>query len=445
MRSLMPQQLQALQYAKPLKRIALFMEMRLGKSLVAIRWAEASKCERVLLVAPLATHDGWVEELLLEENAEEDIVVLRGSLEKRMQLAKGSGNWFIINYEAIVPTLGILDLHWDCIILDESTKIRNPHAEVTKTLISKTQDIPMRALLSGLPAPESALDYFEQVRFLFGSFMGCHNFWVFRKQWFFPIGFEWKAASSTVEKIKERLHEFAFIMTRRQAGLPDKKVYEMRKVHLSDSQKKLIKQIEDGFEFKHQDGVVEETKYVPVKYMWLARIAGGYTPDGKVLSNAKNQEILSLLRGDLKDEPVIIWFRFNEELERTAQFLKSKGFKVGMFIGGDKTASAKFKEAKIQILCAQAKCGLYGLDWSRSSTAIYYSNWYDGEIRAQSEDRIVHPKKRDIRLYIDLVAEDSIDEDAVNILRMKKLNARQFAMELQKKWVERTKSQLTRA
>ena len=102
-----------------------------------------------------------------------------------------------------------------------------------------------------------------------------------------------------------------------------------------------------------------------------------------------------------------------------------------------KSDAEKFEKKRLQIICAQGRCGQYGLDWSVADTAIYYSNWYDGEIRQQSEDRIVHPKKKEPLLYIDLVAEDSIDEEVVAILKRKKLNAREFAVELQARWQKR--------
>lgn len=440
MRDLMPHQNKALVYAKPLARIALFMQMRLGKSLVFIRWAEDNARKRVLIVAPLSVLPTWREELLAEEWAEEDIVTVRGTHDERVALASGPGTWFLINYDAIISTLEILALDWDCIGLDESTKIRNPQAEVTKALNSRTYHIPYKAILSGLPDPESPLDYFEQFRFLYGSFMHCGNYWYFRKRWFQHWGYEWVANGFAMQKIKEEVHRWAFVMTRKQAGLKDNKVYEKRFVQLNAEQRKLMKQIDEGFEYEMKDGTIEETKWIPVKYQWHAIIAGGFTPDGKLINNAKTEEICDLLKGELRDEPVIIWFRYNHELFHVSSSLSKKGLKVGTFIGSDKTGSERFKRGEIQVICAQGKCGMYGLDWSRSSTMFYYSNWYDGEVRAQTEDRIIHPKKDDHRLYVDFLSEGSIDEDVVTILREKKLNAKQFSMELASRWAARTKS-----
>lgn len=434
MRSLMPHQKLAFDYVVSRYQIALYMQMRLGKTLVAIRWAEHHKSRRTLVVCPLSVIDVWMEELLKEEWAEEEIIPVLGSPKKRAKLSGSkSGQWFLINYEALLSSPGFLNEGWDCIILDESTKIRKPKPEITKLLNRKAYKIPMRALLSGHPAPESPLDYYEQMRFLFGNFLHAKNYWEFRHRFFRKAGFGWSLSKGNKQKIKEELQRSCFFLSRKEAGIGSKKIYSKRYVRLDPEQKRLIKEIEDGFEYS-LDGELETTKWIPTQYGWYSTIAGGFTPTGTLISDAKYREILSLLKGELKDEPIIIWFRYNTELRFVTDRLKGKNFRVGTFTGGDKGGSKLFKEGKLQILCAQSKCGQYGLDWSRSSTAIYYSNWYDSEIRVQSEDRIVHPKKTDPLLYIDLVTKGSIDEDVVGILQEKERSSKEFSRRLIEKW-----------
>jgi SNF2 family DNA or RNA helicase len=437
MRELMPHQKLAFEYAKSKTRLALFMEMRLGKTVVAIRWAEFKRCGRVLVVAPLPVLRVWKEELLEEEFAEEDVHIVRGSEEKRIKEASAPGRWFLINYEGILSMPEILGAGWDCVILDESTRIRNPKAQVTKLLNSSCR-VPHRAILSGLPAPESVMDYFEQMRFLHGRFLNLGNYWEFRARYFHQVGYEWICTKTTKDRIKEAIASSAFMLTRKDAGFKDKKVYEKRFVPTNAEQKKLMKQVNNGFNFKKTDGSWELTKWVPVKYQWLSQIAGGFSPEGNQISNAKNEEVLNLLKGELKGESVVVWFRFDQELQGTARFLRKKGFKVGTFFGGNKEDALKFERGDVQVLCAQGKCGAFGLDWSISSTVIYYSNWYDGEIRQQTEDRIVDVKKNNVRLFIDLISESSIDEDVVDILRQKKFKAKEFFKKLREKWSKRT-------
>ena len=89
-----------------------------------------------------------------------------------------------------------------------------------------------------------------------------------------------------------------------------------------------------------------------------------------------------------------------------------------------------------KILCVQGKCASYGLDLSVASTSIYYSNWYDGELRAQSEDRIIHPSKNEPVLFLDLITKNSIDEHVIRLLLKKKLNSKLFLEKLNQRLKE---------
>ena len=151
----MPQQQLAYDYAMPRARIALFMEMRLGKTLVAIRWAVDSGLNRVLVVCPKSVIDTWVEALKTDLWADHEICILDDAKDKRVDHIELDAKWFIIGYESLLATPEIFTSPWCGIILDESTKIRNPQADITKLLMKHRDKFGYRACLSGLPAPES--------------------------------------------------------------------------------------------------------------------------------------------------------------------------------------------------------------------------------------------------------------------------------------------------
>ena len=56
--------------------------------------------------------------------------------------------------------------------------------------------------------------------------------------------------------------------------------------------------------------------------------------------------------------------------------------------------------------------------------AIYYSNSYESEHRAQSEDRGIHHTKSDPLTIIDLVTEGTVDELVLESLQDKSGNSR---------------------
>lgn len=423
----MKHQVRALEYASPLARVAFFIEMRLGKTLVAIRWTEFNRGFPALVVSPKPVIPPWLNELLEEEFAYEDITVIDNKPLSFNEVCP----WWVINYERILASPEILKCPWKTIILDESTRIRKPQPKITKLLSRNTNHILNKAILTGYPCPESPMDYFEQMKFLHGNFMHEHTFWHWRRRYFMQLGYEWVAKKGTVEAINNALEGLSFRMTRKEAGVGSKKMFSKRYIKMNGTQTKLYSEVKKDFEYKYKKES-KITKWVIVKINWLQRICGGFTPEKTLISDNKMHEILHLLRTELKEEKVVVWFKYNAELKHAEKYLKTKRFKVGKFTSKDKsgvTARGKFKE-DIQVLLVQPKCGMYGQDWSTSSTSIYYSNWFDGEIRQQSLDRIIHPKKKEPVLIIDLVTKDSIDEDVLDVLGDKRINYALFMSKL---------------
>lgn len=438
-----------MQYAIPRSRIALFMQMRLGKSAVAIRWARHHKLERVLVVAPNDILEDWREELMREDVKSSYIYTLEGSRLTKLATAQEiDQGWVIVNYEALRITrkkgsrtkdttgASIIELPWSGIILDESTAIRNPGSQTTKTFLAYSGHIPFRAILSGLPNPQSELDYFSQMAFLNGDFLGFHNFWVFRQRMCMQdhMGWNWVPKPSTKEKIKQEVHKHAFILSRKDAGVGEHRVFEKRYVEMTPKQRKLYTQVEKDFAFGEL-----ETQWATTKTLWMARIAGGFSPAvdeagvRELLSDAKPKALMNLLKGELAKEPVVIWFRFNDELRYVSELMKRAKMPHRVILGGKANSRAQnhqykadFQNGTVDYILIQIKMGKYGWDLSRSSTAIYYSMSYDFEEIAQSRDRIVNVAKHESLLNIYLVTRRTVDVEVVETATEKDMTARLF-------------------
>ena len=430
-KSLFPYQEKALAYAQSRSRIALFMEMRLGKTLVCIRWL-SNKTGPFLIVAPVEALAGWEHELRGERVNPLHIAVLYGTKQQRLKRLSETDNrsWCLINYEGLrVIDKDIRNMPWGAVVLDESTRIRNPKAGVTKYCLSAFSNIRHRAILTGLPDPEGPTDYYCQLSFLNGGFLGCHNYWMFRHKFFKTDarGWNWEPKAGIIDRIKREVHDLSFILTRDKANIGSKKLYQRRVVEMTPAQTKLYNQVKNEFAYEEQ-----ETKWVITQVLWLSRIAGGFNADGtELVSKKKMNELLRLLNEDLKNDQAIVWFRFNSELRSACSQMSDVGISCESITGSvDKKLRPdivkRFQSGKFRVLAMQVKCGRFGLDCSAADTAIYYSNPYDGEDRAQTEDRIVHPKKKNPLLLIDLISRNSIDEDVIRILKDKRQSSRQF-------------------
>jgi len=79
--------------------------------------------------------------------------------------------------------------------------------------------------------------------------------------------------------------------------------------------------------------------------------------------------------------------------------------------------------------------GGYGLTLTAANTVVYYSNGYDLEKRLQSEDRAHRIGQKKNVTYVDIIAENTVDEKIVKALRKKINIASQVLGEDLKSWI----------
>jgi hypothetical protein len=432
--TLRPWQIEALRRIQGQPRVALFMEMRLGKTPVIIQWAMAQTADsdrpRLLVVAPMATLDDWDEEL--GRFGIRPTRLDRATTATRMEYVEGAGGWHLVHPEAVRLTPAMADVEWDAIIVDESTMIRNPKAKITKTLVHGYQHVPHRAILTGDPRPESDLDYFCQMQFLHGDFMGFRNYWVFRNVKFQQSPFlkwEWSPRPGTRDEIKAYVHDRAVVMTAEGVGMGNEQIFKTRAVDMNDAQRKVYRELTKKFSFEYI-----ETNFATVRDVWMARIAGGFSPDREnpeLLSGAKTEGIIDLMRGELAHQSSVIWFRFNEELHYVTQRLNASKIRSISVHGATPREDRKkvreaFTAGTYQVLCVQVRLGRMGWNLAKADVAQYYSNAYDYESRAQSMKRIEHMTRQRPLLYIDWVTRGTLDEEVVRLLKEKRMDSRQF-------------------
>lgn len=419
--------------------LALFFEMRLGKQITFLRWAAQKRPAKVLIVAPLSVFGGWHDEICRETRLPPAWLV-GDALRRATTAAKSSHKHFLINPDGLraVPQIG--QLPWDVVCLDESTFIKSPKSQINQLCRRLFQNVPHRAILTGEPAPEGPLDLFEQMAFCFGSFMGQTSFFHFRHRHFVKLdAYSWWPRPGALGKIRTCARLQAFYLTRAQAGVGSKKVHQRRVVQMPAPAHALYQQAEEDFALSLPDGREIETQWAITKAIWLHRIAGGFLPDttsiAAQLHTAKTDELLSLLKGELRNQQVVVWFHFNQELAAVAARLKKERipfeFVNGLVPPGERHARRlRFQQGRARVFLLQIACGRFGLDLSSSSTAIIYSNSWKYEDRLQLEDRIIHVKKTEPVLYIDLVTADTVDEDISTALRGKKMSAAVFRTDI---------------
>jgi len=471
-----PYQFDAFAYTMREDSPALFMDMRMGKTLIAVRRIRLYKPRgdnlRVLVVAPNSALGAWEDELWSE--GEESVIRLAGSRKQRAKQLKDGFRWNLLNREghlALPQVAGVkrcprckgkgyriespIDrerdwvegpynqkstcgkcrgrkwvkarfpiVQWDAVILDESVFVKNPKAQVTKFFTVNFRDVPHRWILTGLPNPEGSLDYVEQMRFLDGVFCGCNSYYQFRKRYYTALpSHEWWPKKGAEEKISKAIGSRCFVLRRKDAGMEEEKIYQDRILELPDKLRAAYKKAEEEFVLEYDGQLKESTIWRMVQYTWLRRMVGGFVGDEYVWKG-KVKELVELLTGELRKDQVVVWFNFNDELLAAYNVLEKASVNVSHLwgehpVGWREDVRREFQAGKIRVLLLQQRIAESGMNLSAADTAIYFSEPLGLHARQQTEDRILDVDSDRPLLYVHLLVGDSVDIDIRKANKMK--------------------------
>ena len=198
-----------------------------------------------------------------------------------------------------------------------------------------------------------------------------------------------------------------------------------RSVDLTDEQKKVYKQMkQEAIAFLNGKMVTSAT--VITQLMRLHQITCGHfkANDGST-QDLKNNRIAELM--DVLEEvegKAVIWAHYRHDIDKIKQAISKKyGENTIVTYYGDTLQmrdkaikKIQDKESPVRFILGTPQTGGYGITLTGASTMIYYSNGYDLEKRQQSEARIDRIGQEKPMTYIDIMAEDTIDDKIVKSL-----------------------------
>ena len=347
-------------YIQETEHPAVFVEMRLGKCICTIR-ALKDLPGRKLIVCPKSVISTWKDELEMENIRDyawgntTDYKHMYTSNDFRFDIPA----WMITNYESILKWPETEQNKFDYVVIDESVRIKNPQAKITKFLLQNFRNAKKRICLSGNPAPNTPLDYFTQFQFLKNKWMGCESYWKFRFKYFASDlqGWAWWTRKGSDEVIRKGVQENSYVLTRKDVGVANKKVYEKRVVQMPKKLEKEYKRMESEFVAKLPDGKEIETKWVLAQLIYLQEMAGGHILNQEI-SDFKVKELVSLLEGELKGEQVLIWCRFRWEIEAIRKKINGTEFINGdVSLESRKKIQDRFQKGEFNALIMQISTG----------------------------------------------------------------------------------------
>ena len=468
-------QLKALEKSWASDTYALFMEMGTGKSKVLVDniaiLYDRGAIKGALIVAPKGVYKNWdaIEfPTHLPDHIESTKVLWEPTATKKKQAEldtlfddKGDLKILIMNVEAFSTSKGLdfarsflnIFVGRALIGIDESTTIKNPTAKRTKNILKIGDLAKYRRILTGSPVTKSPLDLFSQCEFLDPYHLGHASYYSFRARYanmvkrnFGGRQVQLVVSYRRLDELADILDKFSYRVLKEDClDLPEK-VFTKRLVELTPEQDKAYKQMKQMALAMLDNGEVMTTVNVMTQLMRLHQITCGHfkADDGTTtaLKNNRMDALLQLL--EETDGKVIIWANYREDIKNIVAALKKAygdASTVEYHGGVDSTlrqehiAQFQQKNGPTRYFVGNAQTGGYGITLTAANTVIYYSNSYDLEKRLQSEDRAHRIGQTGSVTYVDLIAENTVDDKIVKSLRNKINIANEIMGEDIKDWI----------
>lgn len=414
--------------ARKYKRWGFFDEMGTGKTITLIEIIKMLNV-KTLIVCPLSVIPfAWMKELkkFAPQLSRIDLweVTKSKKLNRKIDDIIDRTQINLINFESFKKIKHVLERHdIKLCIIDESSKIKNSRAAITKNLTEYCDNIPFVYELTGTPAYNHETEYFSQISLLDPTIFG-RSFYKFRLEYFYPVdkfSHIWKMKTEKRTEFLDKISSISSVVRKKDVikDLPERTDI-VRSIQMSEEEQKSYDQMKRDLLIEIEKDKTITAFNAGVKGMKLRQITSGFVFDSDkrpvFLGKSKLNELISLLE-EIGNRQVIIWIQFHPEV--TMIWEKLTSLKKNFAICNSKIPKKQkfdnvrnFMKGDIQYLIAHPRSLGHGTDGLQEvcSDAIYYSMPY-GEVYTQSRDRIDRPGqvRKGLTCYY-LLSRKSVDE-----------------------------------
>jgi len=407
----------------------------------------------LLIIAPNEVHANWIEQEIPKHLSVDDdkyvSATFRSSMKKKeerhlMEVIQNDDPSVLkivaVNIEGVIwPKADTVIKHLIksfkvlCVI-DESTRIANPTAKVTKRMLKFGPQFTARRIATGTPFDRKPLAAWSQFQFLSPSIFDM-PYIAFRATYAimkekvvktksgmdvvqkFPVGYR------RLDQMSEIISGVSYRVLKQDClDLPDK-VYQLMELDMSATQKRMYIAMRDELLYMFEGGLVSAGTVLE-QLLHLSRITGGFAKQNEpIKDNPKLKWVTDNIDDYTSTGKVIIWARFVDEMKAIQKALGKRA----ILVYGETPKSKRSvlfdrfrNDDQIDVMVANPKVVGIGLTFLEAVTQVYYSNSYELEVRRQSEDRSHRIGQTNKVLYIDLVMRETIDLKVLENLKLKR-------------------------
>ena len=435
-------QKEAVDAVKDLDYAAIFHEQGLGKTKIAIDlllyWIKRTSIDTVLIVTKKQLVANWLREF--ENHTLIHPAILDTNRNRNYDVFCGPARVVITNFEILVTEKERFQLYLNtrnvAIIIDESTKLKNPKSKLTQTFFDLSTSFKKRVIMTGTPIANRPYDIWAQIYFLDqGESLGT-DFQKFKRE----VDLSNKLANDKdlqqifeekVSDIYNHIKKFSVRETKSSGivHLPDK-VYINEVTEFLPKQRELYNQICEELEIevvKYGETIFDDSSIVK-RLLRLVQVVS----NPKLVDESYNEESAKEILLDKilctildKNEKCIVWSNFIENIN----FFSRKYRRYGTAkIHGKLTIEERnkavdfFRSDECKILFATPASAKEGLTLTMANHVIFYDRGFSLDDYLQAQDRIHRISQKRTCYVHNVIIKGSIDE-WIDVLLQAKQNA----------------------
>lgn len=427
-----PYQVQAFLTIRDLDYSAILHEQGLGKTKIAVDlmlyWLKYRDIDTVMIVTKKQLVKNWENELAVHTHIKPK--VLSSNRADNFYVLNSAVKVVIANFEAISTDKERIKLFLKCrnvaIIIDESTKLKNPDAQLTKDFFEVADLFKIRTIMTGTPVANRPYDIWAQIYFLDKGRSLGDNFAEFKHHTDLSnkLGDDRKAREmfeTTVANIFEKISGFTVRETKKSCAIAlPQKIYESIYTHFEPVQYRMYRTVLHELEIEvKRDGVaiVDDDGVALKRLLRLLQITSNprllhetYT----AISGKEQQLETQLEEICIVGDKCIVWSNFIENIDHF--YKKFKYYNPCRIHGSmtieERNASVdKFKmDPTCMVLFATPQAAKEGLTLTVANHVIFYDRGFNLDDYLQAQDRI-HRISQEKTCYVyNYITQGSIDE-----------------------------------
>jgi SNF2 family DNA or RNA helicase len=349
----------------------------------------------------------------------------------------------ITNFETISTERERIELFLKCrnvaIIIDESTKLKNPDAKLTQDFIAISNLFKIKTIMTGTPVANRPYDLWSQVFFLDGGESLGGSFAEFKRE----TDLSNKLADDlyaraefekAVSEIYGKIAHFSVRETKNTCGIAlPKKEYETVYSEFEETQYAMYQQVLEELEIEiEKDGqkILDDDSTSLKRLLRLMQIAS----NPKTLDDAYSKQSGKEVQLDRLIERIcaagdkcIVWSNFIENVDFFAKKYESYNPRKihGSMTIEERNRSVDIfkKDPNCKVLFATPQAAKEGLTLTVANHVIFYDRGFNLDDYLQAQDRIHRISQTKTCYVYNLMMKDSIDEWIDKLIEAKRYAA----------------------